>query len=110
MEFEEKNKIKHKIEHEIKSLNNKIDLLVEQCRPIEPENSIGRVSRMDAINNKSVVESSLRLSKQRLSKLVIVKNKINDNDFGVCFNCKQKIPIERLLLLPESSKCVKCAN
>ena len=28
--------------------------LKEATKPISPENSIGRVSRMDAINNKSV--------------------------------------------------------
>jgi len=31
----------------------------EMSQPVSPENAIGRISRMDAIQNKSVVESAL---------------------------------------------------
>ena len=35
----------------------------EITKPIAPENAIGRISRMDAINNKSVTEAALRQAK-----------------------------------------------
>ena len=41
----------------------------ELCKPISPDNAIGRVSRMDAINNKSVFDSVLREAKKKLVQL-----------------------------------------
>ena len=40
--------------------------LEELTKPIAPENAIGRVSRMDAINNKSVNEAALIKATQKL--------------------------------------------
>jgi len=37
-------------------------------KPISPESAIGSVSRMDAINNKSINESALRQSEEKFSK------------------------------------------
>jgi DnaK suppressor protein len=54
--------IKQALDGEIKSTEKKIIEYSLLCQPIAPENSIGRVSRMDAINNKSVVEAALKRS------------------------------------------------
>ena len=54
----------------------------ELSKPIEPENAIGRVSRMDAINNKSIVEAALREAQHKLNQLETIEKKINDADFG----------------------------
>ena len=56
----DKNKIKNIIEEKIKNLVLEIDELRQIAKPIEPENSIGRISRMDAINNKSINDRMLR--------------------------------------------------
>ena len=59
----EKNKIKE-IEKIISKELNETIISINEYKEltliISPENSIGRVSRMDAINNKSVMEESLR--------------------------------------------------
>ena len=54
MNPERKKEIEKVINQEIKSTILAIDKYKELTKPISPENSIGRVSRMDAINNKSV--------------------------------------------------------
>ena len=95
---------------EIENTEKKIIEYSELCKPIPPENSIGRVSRMDAINNKSVMEAALREAKRKMQKLKVMKNKINDTDFGICIRCQQKIPYGRLMIRPESKYCVKCAE
>ena len=101
------------LEKEIKSLikNLKVEIaqLEEDTKPVSPENSIGRISRMDAINNKSVVEASLRNRRSKLSKLQLALSKINKPGFGMCTQCKSPINPKRLMLLPESDKCVRCA-
>ena len=82
----------------------------ELTKPIAPENAIGRVSRMDAINNKSVNEAALKKAEQKLNNLSIALSNINDSDFGVCFKCSNNIPLGRILLMPHTRFCVQCAR
>ena len=102
--------LQEKIEHETKSTQKKIDEYSLLCKPIAPENSIGRISRMDAINNKSVVEAALRVAKEKLQQLKTMQDKIKDSDFGICQKCKKTIPFERLMIQPYSRFCVMCAQ
>ena len=103
-------KIKEQLSKEISVTRSKISKYTELSKPIAPENAIGRVSRMDAINNKSIVEAALREAKNKLNQLEIIEKKIGDNDFGKCFKCKKNIPFGRLIIRPHSQLCVKCAK
>ncbi|MDG2138805.1 MAG: TraR/DksA C4-type zinc finger protein [Flavobacteriales bacterium] len=103
-------KIKNKLSKEVAETKLKISKYKELSKPIPPENSIGRVSRMDAINNKSVVEAALREAENKLKQLEIINKKIGDSDFGICNSCKGKIPFGRLIIRPHSQLCVKCAK
>ena len=103
-------KIKNKLSKEVAETKLKISKYKELSKPIPPENSIGRVSRMDAINNKSVVEAALREAENKLKQLEIINKKIGDPDFGICNSCKGKIPFGRLIIRPHSQLCVKCAK
>ena len=102
--------LQEKIENETKSTQKKIKKYSLVCKPIAPENSIGRISRMDAINNKSVVEAALRVAQEKLQQLKTMQNKIKDIDFGFCQKCKNTIPFERLMIQPYSRFCVICAQ
>ena len=105
-----KSEIRSKIEAEIKVTLVKILEYKEATRPIEPENAIGRISRMDAINNKSVIEAALRKSKEKLEKLKFALSNIDDDDFGMCIKCHKAIPLGRILIMPQSRTCVNCSR
>lgn len=109
MKCADKIKIADKISQEIEKTTNSILEYQKMCKPISPDDAIGRVSRMDAINNKSVLEAALRKAKVKLKNLEVVKAKINNTSFGICMKCNQPIPIPRLILIPESKNCVNCA-
>lgn len=102
--------LKNKIEIAIDKTEKEIASLEEMTKPISPENSIGRVSRMDAINNKGVAEASLRSNRNKLSKLKIALARVENPDFGDCVFCKNPIQTARLMYMPESSRCVRCAD
>ena len=110
MKETEKQKIKDKLLEEINLTKQKIIKYSELCKPIAPENSIGRVSRMDAINNKSVVEAALRSAKDKMQQLKFMQNKIKEPDFGICKKCSKKIPFGRIMIQPHSKFCVNCAQ
>lgn len=94
----------------MEKIKGEISELEELTKPISPENAIGRVSRMDAINNKSVNESALRKKRQTLIRMKHNLNNLEKKDFGNCLRCKNPIPIERLLFIPETNSCTPCAR
>jgi len=83
--------------------------LKEMTKPIAPENAIGRISRMDAINNKSVNEVSLRSLEDKVRKIENALARLNEKGFGLCKRCNNPIPEGRLLLLPGTTSCANCA-
>ena len=110
MNKQDRNKAKKSIKKSIEETRKDISNLKELTKPIPPENAIGRVSRMDAINNKSVNEAALRSAINKLTLLESALQRINHEDFGLCIRCKNEIPIKRVLLMPQSSRCVHCAS
>ncbi|WP_456441095.1 TraR/DksA family transcriptional regulator [Psychroserpens sp.] len=106
----DKEKVKLTILDEISKTEASITSYRELTKPIAPNDAIGRVSRMDAINNKTINEASLRQAESKLHTLKIVLSNINDDDFGICLKCKQTIPLGRILIRPESLFCVNCAR
>ena len=98
------------IKQEIDKTENSIVNYKELTTPISPENAIGRVSRMDAINNKSVNDAALITAELKLKNLQIALSNIHDSDFGICHKCKSIIPIGRVMLMPQSRFCVNCAR
>ena len=82
----------------------------ELTKPIGPENAIGRISRMDAINNKSINEAALRNAKNKLIQLHRAQKEITGKSFGVCKQCGGQIEYEKLLVLPESFRCISCVK
>lgn len=107
---EDKKKIIETLLKEKRKLIAKISDLKELTIPISPDCAIGRVSRMDAINNKSVNEAALRSAETKLRNIEISLEKSEDPDFGKCRQCGYDIPVGRLIVMPGSTRCVGCAS
>jgi len=102
--------IKQKILGEIAKTKSLIVEYKELTKPVAPDDAIGRISRMDAINNKSVTEASLRQAEAKLLSLERVLSRVGTSDFGICIKCGKPIPEGRLIYRPESLTCVNCAR
>jgi len=110
MTIEEREKLRIQIHDKIERLERQITDLKEMTKPIEPDCAIGRVSRMDAINNKSVNEAALRAKQQKYQALKHALIDVDKPDFQNCITCGHKIPIQRIFIMPESRKCTSCAS
>lgn len=106
----EKEALRQSISEKIISYREQIKDLQELTKPIEPDCAIGRVSRMDAINNKAINDNALAKKSRQLDGLENALENIDDPDFGKCINCGEPIPMGRILLVPESRICVNCAG
>jgi len=107
---EERAALKAKIADTIEVTKNEIVRLKELSKPVSPDNAIGRITRMDAIQSKSMSEASLRKAEDKLVKLEAALEKINDAHFGTCIRCGNAIQTGRLLFMPESTLCIVCAG
>lgn len=101
--------IKDHIAKKIRQLEEYVRELKELTQPVAPDVAIGRVSRMDAINNKSVNDAALRQAKEKLHGLHHAYENIDNPSFGVCTSCGGEIPLGRILIVPESTKCMRCS-
>ena len=110
MNIEQKQILREKIQDQIENLKNNIVSLEKATRPISPDNAIGRISRMEAISAKSVNEKALANAKARMAGLLRALDNLDDPDFGLCVICNEEIPLGRIMLMPEATTCVKCAQ
>jgi DnaK suppressor protein len=107
---EQKQQLRSAIEKKIVEIEQAIKDLKEASRPMGLDSSIGRISRMDYINNKAISEAELSKAESKLTALKRWLSIYDTDQFGKCSRCGQEININRLLLLPESTRCIHCAN
>jgi DnaK suppressor protein len=110
MEKIEKKELEAYIKEQIKTVTEDIAAYKLLTKPISPDNAIGRLTRMEAISSKSINEAALKKAKNTLPKLERALARIDDPDFGLCSECEAPIPPARLMILPETDICVKCAE
>lgn len=110
MNHDEKKEFSKILSQEIKDTKISLNKYVDLCKPISPDDAIGRVSRMDAINNKSVNEAALRQSKIKLIQLEKMKLELYSESFGKCLKCRSNINFNRLMIRPNSRLCINCAK
>ena len=110
MNPEERQELKRKIEEEIEAQRTLIASLTETSKPVAPDNAIGRLSRMEALSDRAVSEASLNAANTKLSRLETALGKVDHPDFGICVSCGNLIPHGRILLMPEATRCVPCAE
>lgn len=110
MTDQEQEEMQQVIEKKIEETRQEISSLKELTKPIKPDNAYGRLSRMDAINNKTINDAALREQKSRLQKLERAQTKLEEGKYGTCIKCDDDIPYGRLKFMPWTARCVKCAQ
>ncbi len=110
MDSEQKQKLATQIEVELTNNAATIKQLEQATKPISPDNAVGRLSRMEAIGNKGINEAALSKARHRQAMLLRALRTIDDDEFGLCYECGEPIPLGRILLLPEAVLCVACAT
>jgi DnaK suppressor protein len=110
MTSEEREKLKQHIRHRIDAVNGDIAAFKISSAPVSPDNAIGRLTRMEAINSKSINEAALRKARTTRSLLEKALRTIDSKDFGLCRDCEEPIAFARLMAMPEATLCVGCAT
>ncbi len=81
------------------------------ARPLDLEqDTVGRLSRIDAIQNQGLTQSLQAREQVHLANLVDALRRIEEGCYGGCQACAQPIPFERLVVFPETKTCAACAR
>lgn len=83
----------------------------EARRPVElDQQAVGRLSRMDALQEQAMQFETERRRQQTLSRIEAALKRIDEDEFGYCIACGEEIDIRRLENDPTLATCVKCAS
>jgi DnaK suppressor protein len=74
------------------------------------QNSIGRLSRMDAMQQQNMAMANQRSLSERLAKTHKAISALTNGDYGYCVDCGESIAEGRLQLFPESNTCLNCQS
>jgi len=81
----------------------------EQARPVTlDQQSIGRVSRVDAIQQQQVPVAGRVQVTQTLRQVMTALARIESGDYGYCGRCDEPIGFERLEAQPHVPLCLRC--
>ena len=79
--------------------------------PVElDQTQVGRLSRMDALQQQAMAEAQARRRSARLRVIEAALKRMTDDEFGWCQSCGDTIPMGRLDLDPATARCVECAS
>lgn len=74
------------------------------------QGAVGRLSRIDAIQQQKMAEAQGRRNELRLKQIDVALNTLAADDYGWCKKCGEPIGYRRLKARPESPCCVACTQ
>ena len=74
------------------------------------QQAIGRLSRMDALQNQAMAQAQAARRSGEAARLVAAQERIADGSYGQCEDCGEDIPHGRLKLDLAALRCVSCAT
>ena len=74
------------------------------------QTSVGRLSRMDALQSQAMLQEATRRREQSLRGINESLRKIESGDYGFCEQCGEEIAEKRLQFNPAVLYCIDCSS
>lgn len=91
-------------------LGSAVDASAASAAPVDLDAPIGRVSRIDAIQQQSMVQAARMAAKRRLQQVEAALRRHAEDDYGDCLECGNEVGVERLTARPEAPLCLPCQS
>lgn len=85
-------------------------LAEEGARPVALDEPIGRLSRMDAMQQQSMAAAGRHALRLRLDQVRAARERLAAGDYGRCLECEEAIAAARLAARPEAALCLSCQS
>lgn len=87
-----------------------LDATEDESKPVDLEKPIGRLTRIDAIQQQKMAQAHRRRATTRLSHVRSALTAFNRGEYGYCKRCEEPIALERLTARPEAPLCLDCQS
>ena len=74
------------------------------------QSSVGRLSRMDALQGQAMSQERDRRRQIELQKIAAALRRVDAGEYGLCVACGEEIAVKRLELDPAVPLCIDCAS
>jgi DnaK suppressor protein len=102
------------LEADLQVLETELAAHLESSRgsdaPVAPSEAIGRLSRMDAIQQKELAGAGRRNAEHRLGMVRAALATIQRGEYGLCRECEEPVGYRRLKARPETAFCLACQS
>ncbi len=103
--------IRRTLEEEREALAKSSAATAEERAPVElDQQSVGRLSRMDAIQVQAMAVATESRRQDRRQRIEAALRRLDDAEYGYCLGCDEDIPAKRLAIDPAVTRCVDCAG
>ena len=92
-----------------REIREDMDANPEDSGVVELDSSIGRLSRMDALQNQQIAIELKRRQENQLLRIENTFKRLAKGQYGLCGKCKKPIEEDRLEVFPDAVTCVRCA-
>lgn len=82
----------------------------DDAKPVSLDNPIGRLSRMDAIQQQQMAKASRAMNQIRIKQIAAALAAHEEAEYGFCKRCEEPIGYRRLKAKPETPFCVDCQS
>jgi len=72
--------------------------------------SVGRLSRMDAIQQQAMAQATERQRAVEISRIENALKRLDEDEYGFCVECGEDISVKRMEIDPAATHCIKCAG
>lgn len=80
-------------------------------RPVTlDQQSVGRVSRIDAIQQQQMAIANQKQVKQILKQVELALSRMDSEEYGICLQCQETIAFARLQAQPFAGLCLGCQS
>ena len=93
----------------VAELANHLEETREEVKPVDLDLPIGRVSRMDAMQQQSMARANREGLSRRLALCRAALSRAAEGEYGYCLDCGDPIGHRRLTARPETPFC-SCGN
>ena len=92
-------------------LRHGLSLSTDAAKPVQLDQSaVGRLSRIDAIQQQKMVAANRQRQRIRLQQSVAALRIMEEDEYGFCRRCEEPIALGRLRVRPEAPVCLSCQS
>ena len=83
----------------------------DERKPVElDQQSVGRLSRMDALQGQAIAQETERRRLDEIRRIDAALQRLEDGDYGYCITCGDEIDPKRLEVDLSIATCIDCAR